>query len=215
MDRHPAFFAAPERALVQLLRSAAPGIIWRSLFCRRVGVKELPVTQTNLSDLIRNIPDFPLPGIQFKDVTTLLSDGAAFAQVVDTFASRYAGRGIDAVVGIESRGFIFSAPLAYRVGVGLVPVRKHGKLPAATYQVEYDLEYGSNKLEIHRDAFRPGARVVIVDDLLATGGTVAAACQLVEMAGGAVEEVAFLIELAFLNGREKLVNYPIYSMIQY
>ncbi|HEX9373103.1 MAG TPA: adenine phosphoribosyltransferase [Roseiflexaceae bacterium] len=173
------------------------------------------MTQTNLADLVRNIPDFPIPGIQFKDITTLLSDGAAFTQVVDTFAARYQDRGIDAIVGIESRGFIFSAPLAYRLGVGLVPVRKHGKLPAATHQVEYALEYGTNKLEIHRDALKPGARVVVIDDLLATGGTVAAACQLVEMAGGVVEEVAFLIELGFLNGREHLTRYPVYSMIQY
>ena len=171
--------------------------------------------QTNLTDLIRNIPDFPIPGIQFKDITTLLSDGVAFRQVVDTLAARYENRAIDVVVGIESRGFMFSAPLAYRLGVGLVPVRKHGKLPAATHQVEYALEYGSNKLEIHRDALKPGARALIVDDLLATGGTVAAACQLVEMAGGVVEEVAFLIELGFLNGREKLGGYPIYSMLQY
>jgi adenine phosphoribosyltransferase len=173
------------------------------------------VADTHLSDLIRNIPDFPIAGIQFKDITTLLQDGPAFGQVIDALAARYTDRGIDAVVGIESRGFIFSAPLAYRLGVGLVPVRKHGKLPSATHQVEYDLEYGSNKLEIHRDAFKPGARVVVVDDLLATGGTVAAACQLVELAGGVVEEVAFLIELAFLNGREKLTNYQIFSMVQY
>lgn len=169
----------------------------------------------NLSDLIRNIPDFPIPGIQFKDITTLISDGPAFGQVIETFATRYKARGVDAVVGIESRGFIFSAPLAYRLGVGLVPVRKHGKLPAATHQIEYALEYGSNKLEIHRDALKPGARVVVVDDLLATGGTVAAACQLVEMAGGVVDEVAFLIELSFLQGRDKLTGYPIFSMIQY
>jgi adenine phosphoribosyltransferase len=178
-------------------------------------VKEPPVSQTNLSDLIRNVPDFPIPGIQFKDITTLLRDGDAFRQVVDTFATRYQNRGIDAIVGIESRGFIFSAPIAYRLGLGLVPVRKHGKLPATTHQVEYDLEYGSNKLEIHRDAFQPGARVVVVDDLLATGGTVAAACQLVEMAGGTVEEVAFLIELGFLNGRDKLTGYSVFSMLQY
>jgi adenine phosphoribosyltransferase len=183
--------------------------------CHPVMVEERAVTQTNLTDLIRNIPDFPIPGIQFKDITTLLADGPAFHQVVEILAARYADQPIDAVVGIESRGFMFSAPLAYRLGVGLVPVRKHGKLPAATYRVEYELEYGSNKLEIHRDALQPGARVVIVDDLLATGGTVAAACQLVEMAGGVIQEVAFLIELAFLNGREKLGQYPIYSMIQY
>lgn len=170
---------------------------------------------TSFADLIRNIPDFPIPGIQFKDITTLLRDGAAFRQAIDAFAERYAGRALDAVVGIESRGFIFSAPLAYRLGIGLVPIRKPGKLPAATYQVEYDLEYGSNKLEIHRDAFTPGARVVIIDDLLATGGTVAAACQLVEMAGATIEETAFLIELTFLNGRERLAKYPVFSMIQY
>jgi adenine phosphoribosyltransferase len=173
------------------------------------------VTQANLADLIRNIPDFPIPGVQFKDITTLLSDGVAFRQVVDAFAARYAGRPIDAVVGIESRGFIFSAPLAYRLGIGLVPIRKHGKLPAGTHQIEYELEYGSNKLEIHRDAFTPGARVVVIDDLLATGGTVAATCKLVEMAGGVVEEVAFLIELEFLHGREKLGNYSVFSLIQY
>ncbi len=173
------------------------------------------MTQTNLADLIRTVPDFPIPGIQFKDITTLLRDGAAFRHVVDTFAARYEHRSIDAVVGIESRGFIFSAPLAYRLGVGLVPIRKFGKLPAATHQIEYQLEYGTNKLEIHCDAFDPGARVVVVDDLLATGGTVAAACRLVELAGGVVEEVAFLIELTFLNGREKLAKYPVFALIQY
>jgi adenine phosphoribosyltransferase len=178
-------------------------------------VKESPVTQANLADLIRNIPDFPIPGVQFKDITTLLRDGPAFKQVVDTLASRYGGRSVDAIVGIESRGFILSAPLAYRLGVGLVPVRKHGKLPAATHQIEYELEYGSNKLEIHRDAMPSGARVVVVDDLLATGGTVAAACQLVELAGGKVEEVAFLIELEFLHGREKLDQYSVFSLIRY
>jgi adenine phosphoribosyltransferase len=173
------------------------------------------VSESNLADLIRNIPDFPIAGVQFKDITTLLRDGPAFRQVIDTFAARYAGRTIDAIVGIESRGFILSAPLAYRLGVGLVPVRKHGKLPAATHLVEYDLEYGSNKLEIHRDALPAGARVVVIDDLLATGGTVAAACQLVELGGGQVEEVAFLIELEFLHGREKLEKYPLFSLIRY
>ncbi len=169
----------------------------------------------DLSDLIRNVPDFPIPGIQFKDITTLLRDGPAFRRVIDILAERYAGRSIGAVVGIESRGFIFSAPLAYRLGVGLVPVRKPGKLPAATYQVQYDLEYGSNKLEIHQDAFQPGTRAIIVDDLLATGGTVAAACSLVEQAGGVVEEAAFVIELSFLHGRDRLAGRPIFSLIQY
>ena len=170
---------------------------------------------TNLADLIRNIPDFPIPVIQFKDITPLLQNGAAFKEVIDTLAARYEGRALDAIVGIESRGFIFSAPLAYRLGIGLVPIRKPGKLPWETFAVEYDLEYGTNKLEMHRDALVPGARVVVIDDVLATGGTVAAACQMVEMAGAVVEEVAFLIELTFLRGRERLAKYPFFSMIQY
>jgi adenine phosphoribosyltransferase len=170
---------------------------------------------TELSELIRTISDFPIPGIQFKDVTTLLGNGPAFHQVIELLAARYQGRQIDAVVGIESRGFIFSAPIAYRLGVGLIPVRKPGKLPAATYRIEYQLEYGSNTLEIHRDALQPGARIVIIDDLLATGGTVAAACELVELAGGVVEETGFVIELGFLKGREKLAKYSVYSLIQY
>jgi adenine phosphoribosyltransferase len=169
----------------------------------------------NLADLIRNIPDFPIPGIQFKDITPLLQNGAAFKEVIDTLAARYEGRALDAIVGIESRGFIFSAPLAYRLGVGMIPIRKPGKLPWETFAVEYDLEYGTNKLEMHRDALAPGARVVVIDDVLATGGTVAAACQMVEMAGAVVEEVAFLIELTFLKGRERLAKYPFFSMIQY
>lgn len=173
------------------------------------------MAQHNLADLIRNIPDFPIPGIQFKDITTLLREPSAFRQVIDTFAARYANRGINAVVGIESRGFIFSAPLAYQLGVALVPIRKSGKLPSRTYQVEYELEYGSNRLEIHQDAFEPGARVVVIDDLLATGGTVAAACSLIELAGGIVEEAAFVVELGFLHGRDKLGSYPIFSLIQY
>ncbi len=168
-----------------------------------------------LEALIRNVPDFPIPGVQFKDITTLLSDGPAFHQVIKQLATRYADRQVDAVVGIESRGFIFSAPLAYELGVGLVPIRKPGKLPAATYQVEYTLEYGINTLEIHQDSFKLGARVLIVDDLLATGGTVAAASALIEQAGAVVEELAFVIELTFLHGRDKLGNYPIFSLIRY
>lgn len=173
------------------------------------------MSTTELSDLIRNIPDFPEPGIQFKDITTLLNNGPAFKQTIDLLVTRYAERKLDAIVGVESRGFIFSAPLAYALGVGLVPVRKAGKLPATTYQVEYELEYGSNKLEIHRDALQPGARVLLVDDLLATGGTIGAACKLVEQVGGVVEELAFLIELTFLNGRDNLSRYPIYTIVQY
>jgi adenine phosphoribosyltransferase len=169
----------------------------------------------DLSTLVRNIPDFPLPGIQFKDITTLLGNGPAFRQVIQTLADRYRDRMIDAVAGVESRGFILSAPLAYELGVGLIPIRKPGKLPAETYQIEYELEYGTNKLEIHRDAFKAGARVLLIDDLLATGGTIAAASKLIEQVGGVVEELVFLIELNFLNGRERLKQYPVYSMIQY
>lgn len=173
------------------------------------------MTNNDLSDLVRNIPDFPQPGIQFKDITTLLREGPAFARVVDALADRYLGRGIDYIVGIESRGFIFSAPVAYRLGVGLVPVRKQGKLPASTYYVEYELEYGKSTLEIHRDSFAPGARVVVIDDLLATGGTISAACQLVEQAGAVVDEVAFVIELDFLKGRDRLKQYQVFSLLQY
>lgn len=169
----------------------------------------------DLAGLVRNIPDFPLPGIQFKDITTLLADGEAFRQVISSLAARYRDRGVEAVAGIESRGFIFSAPIAVELGVGLVPIRKPGKLPAETFQIEYDLEYGTNKLEIHRDAFAPGAKVLVVDDLLATGGTIAAATQLIEQVGGSVLELAFVIELTFLNGRQRLEPYPIYSLIQY
>lgn len=173
------------------------------------------MSKVDLANLVRNIPDFPLPGIQFKDITTLIGNGAAFGQVIDLLAERYSGVKVDAVVGVESRGFIFSAPLALRLGVGLVPVRKPGKLPAETYQIEYELEYGSNRLEIHRDAFAPNARVVVVDDLLATGGTIGAASKLIEMAGGQVVELAFVIELTFLNGRERLAPHPVFSLIQY
>ncbi|NJN18563.1 MAG: adenine phosphoribosyltransferase [Oscillochloris sp.] len=169
----------------------------------------------DLAGLIRNIPDFPMPGIQFKDITTLIGNGPAFQQLTNTLTERYKGQPIDAVAGVESRGFIFSAPIALALGVGLVPIRKPGKLPAATYQIEYALEYGSNKLEIHQDAFTEGARVLLVDDLLATGGTIAAATKLIEQAGGVVHELAFVIELTFLNGREQLAPYPVYSLVKY
>jgi adenine phosphoribosyltransferase len=173
------------------------------------------MTQLDLSEYIRNIPDFPQPGIQFKDITTLLNNGPAFQQVSQMLIDRYREHAIDVVIGIESRGFIFGAPVAYGLGIGLVPIRKPGKLPAETYHMEYELEYGTNTIEIHRDAFQPGARVLIIDDLLATGGTMAAACTLVEKMGGTVVELAFLIELTFLNGRDKLEKHPVYSMIQY
>ncbi|HEY1014983.1 MAG TPA: adenine phosphoribosyltransferase [Herpetosiphonaceae bacterium] len=166
------------------------------------------------ADLIRTIPDFPIPGIQFKDITPLLSDGPAFGAVIDAFVERYRDMGLDAIVGVESRGFIFGAPVAHRLGIGLVPIRKPGKLPAETIGVEYALEYGSNRLELHRDALKPGARVVLIDDLLATGGTVAAACDLLGQLGADIAEAAFVIELAFLEGRAKLAC-PIFSLISY
>ncbi|WP_026369596.1 adenine phosphoribosyltransferase [Kallotenue papyrolyticum] len=169
----------------------------------------------DLKALIRNVPDFPIPGVQFKDITTLLRDGAAFQEVIDRLVSHYQDQRVDVVVGVESRGFIFSAPVAYRLGAGLVPIRKPGKLPAATVEVEYDLEYGANTLQIHADAFSPGARVLIVDDLLATGGTIGAAAELVKRLGGEIVGLAFVIELTFLNGRERLRDYPIVSLIQF
>ena len=169
----------------------------------------------SLESYIRNIPDFPIPGIQFKDITTLLRDGGALHRAIDIFVERYRDQKIDAIVAIESRGFIFGAPLAYALGIGLVPVRKAGKLPADTHRLEYALEYGTATLEIHKDAFPTGARVIVIDDLLATGGTIAAACQLVAQAGGHVVEAAFLIELAGLAGRERLGNHPIYTQITY
>jgi adenine phosphoribosyltransferase len=169
----------------------------------------------DLSQFIRNIPDFPVPGIQFKDITPLLQNPAAFKHVTGIFTERYRGRSIDAIAAIESRGFIFAAPLAHQLDIGLVLVRKAGKLPADTYEIEYELEYGTNRLEIHRDAFQPGARVLVIDDLLATGGTTAATCQLIEKAGGIIEEIVYVIELDFLKGREKLTKYPVHSLLHF
>lgn len=168
-----------------------------------------------LEDKIRDIPDFPVKGILFKDITTLLKDPPAFKYAIDELAARYKDEKIDMIVAMESRGFIFAAPLAYRLGAGFVPARKPGKLPAETISVQYSLEYGTDKVEMHKDACCPGQRVLIVDDLLATGGTAAATVQLVEKLGGKVVGIAFLIELTFLNGRDRLKGYPIFSLIQY
>jgi adenine phosphoribosyltransferase len=165
--------------------------------------------------LIRDVPDFPKKGIVFKDITTLLKDGDAFRQAMNQIVKRYLDVSIDRVVGIEARGFILGGILAYKLGCGFVPARKPGKLPAATIREEYSLEYGSNALEIHRDAIGKGDRVLIVDDLLATGGTALAAARLVETLGGKVLAVQFLIELGFLHGREKLLSYPLHSLIVY
>ena len=169
----------------------------------------------NLVSTIRSVPDFPMEGILFYDITTLLKNPAALRSSIDQLTERYQGEGIDAIVGIESRGFIFGMPLAYQLRVGFVPVRRPGKLPAETIAESYTLEYGSNTLEIHVDAIQAGQRVLVVDDLLATGGTAKATCRLIEKLGGQVASLAFAIELTFLNGRKVLPNYDVFSLIQY
>ena len=168
-----------------------------------------------IKTIIRDIPDFPKEGIIFKDITPILSDPACFKYTVDTLAVELQKKKIDCIVGIESRGFIFSPTLAYKMGIGFIPVRKKGKLPYHTEQVAYALEYGEAILEIHKDAFPKGSRVAIVDDLLATGGTAFAAAHLVEKLGGKVEKLAFVVELLFLNGRKKLSKYDVFSLVQY
>lgn len=170
----------------------------------------------NLKKLIREIPDYPKPGILFYDLTTLLADKEGFHSLVDQLCSHYNGKQkVDVVAGIEARGFIFAPALAYRLGAGFVPVRKPKKLPWKTASVSYQLEYGTDSLEIHQDAIRPGERVVICDDLLATGGTAAAAAQLVRDLGGEVAGAAFAVELNFLNGRAKLPGIDAFSLIKY
>ena len=169
----------------------------------------------HLKALIRDVPDFPMQGILFRDVTPLLRDPRGLAQVVDALAERYRGQGVDAVAGIESRGFLFGAPLAVALGIGFVPIRKLGKLPADRITREYALEYGTNALEMHRDAVRPGERVLLVDDLLATGGTARAASELLEELGARVAEAAFVIELGFLNGRALLDGRPVHALLSY
>jgi adenine phosphoribosyltransferase len=164
---------------------------------------------------IREIADFPRPGIVFKDITPLLGDGPLFAKTIDVLAERYRFKKIDMVLGIESRGFIVGAALAYKLGAGFCVVRKPGKLPYDTHSASYELEYGTDSLEIHIDAIPPNARVLIVDDLIATGGTAAATAQLVSKLGGEVVECAFVIELSFLKGRDKLQPYGVFSLVQY
>jgi adenine phosphoribosyltransferase len=168
-----------------------------------------------LKSKIRHVPDFPKSGILFYDVTTLLRDPEGFKIAIDSLANPYKDRGISLVVGIESRGFILGAAVADRLGAGFVPVRKVGKLPSTTVRVDYDLEYGSDSLEMHRDAVDPGQRVLVVDDLLATGGTAKATVDLVKQLGGKIEGVAFLIELIELNGRARLQGEQVYAVLQY
>jgi adenine phosphoribosyltransferase len=176
------------------------------------------VTVTSADDLrklIREVPDFPKPGILFYDITTLLKDPTAFRAVIDRMVDQVRDTPIDVVVGMESRGFIFSAPIAYKLGAGFVPVRKLGKLPADTIEVEYDLEYGTATLEIHRDAIQAGQRVLIVDDLLATGGTVQGTIELVQRLGGEVAGLSFMVELGALRGREQLSQFTIHALLTY
>jgi adenine phosphoribosyltransferase len=174
-----------------------------------------PINCEPLKSLVRTVPDFPKPGILFYDITTLLKDKAGFAQMIDAFAAYYIDKDVDLVLGIEARGFIFGPALAYRLNAGFVPVRKPRKLPAATAKVTYDLEYGSDSLEIHLDAIQPGQKVVIVDDLLATGGTMEATTQLVRQLGGIVVGLGFAVELDFLKGRAKFPDYDVYSLLHY
>jgi adenine phosphoribosyltransferase len=169
----------------------------------------------DLKAFIREVPDYPKPGIVFYDITTLLKQPRPFARTVDLLAAHYAGRSVALVAGIEARGFIFGPALAYRLGAGFVPIRKPRKLPAATAAIEYSLEYGTDRLEIHRDAVAPGQRVLIVDDLIATGGTAAASAHLIEELGGKVEGLAFIVELTFLPGRKQLAGYDVMSLLQY
>ena len=185
--------------------------------CRRLSTTlcGVPVQTDRLASKIRDVPDFPKPGILFKDITTLLKDGDSFAAAIDGLLAKIGEKKIDVVVGMESRGFIFAAPIAYKLGVGFVPVRKLGKLPGDVVSVEYDLEYGSATLEMHKDAIKPGARVLIVDDLLATGGTVAGTIELVKQLKGEIVGLAFLIEIAALKGRDKLAGYEIATLIKY
>jgi len=168
-----------------------------------------------IKSIIRDVPDFPKPGIIFKDIMPLLANYKAFNELINFFADRYKNRNIKKVLGIEARGFILAAPLALKIGAGIVPVRKKGKLPYKTISVTYDLEYGQDTLQIHQDAIEKGEKVLIIDDVLATGGTANAVCQLVEQLGGKVEEIAMLIELEFLKGREKLKKYNLFSLIKY
>src|SRR3954465_10687545 len=165
-----------------------------------------------ISDVVRDIDDFPTRGVSFRDITPLLGDGKSFARAVDELADRFDGVNPDRVIGVEARGFILAAPIAYRTGAGFVPVRKAGKLPWAVVREEYSLEYGTDKLEIHRDAIRPGERVLVIDDVLATGGTAAATCRLVEELGGEIAGLGFMLEIDGLNGRERLGDRPIQSL---
>lgn len=173
------------------------------------------IDTAKLRELIRDVPDYPKKGIVFKDITTLIKKGDAFDQVVNIFLEKCKDKKVDLVAAVESRGFIFGGVLANRLNVGFIPVRKFGKLPADTVEQKYDLEYGTDTLEIHKDAIDSGERVLIVDDLLATGGTLAATCKLVEKLGGEVAGILVMIELGFLNGRDKVKDYDLFTLLTY
>ena len=174
-----------------------------------------PPSGQQLKELIREVPDFPKPGINFYDITTLLKDKEGFRQTIDSLGHHYQGSAVDVVVGIEARGYFFAPAMAHALGAGFVPVRKPKKLPAAVRSVEYALEYGTDTLEIHADGIEPGQKVLIIDDVLATGGTARAVAQLVEQCGGIVAGLGFVIELTFLNGRDKLSQYDLFSLLSY
>jgi adenine phosphoribosyltransferase len=176
---------------------------------------QIAMSAEQLKKLIREIPDFPKPGILFYDITTLLRDKTGFAQLIDLFSEHYIGKQVDLILGMEARGFIFGPALAYRLNAGFVPIRKPGKLPAPAARIEYSLEYGSNALEVHKDAIEHGQRVLIVDDLLATGGTAEATAKLATSLGAQIAGLAFVVELDFLKGRDKLKHYEVFSLLHY
>lgn len=169
----------------------------------------------NFKEKIRTIPNFPKEGIMFRDITTLLKDSEGFRDVINEFVNRYKDKKIDAVVGIESRGFILGGAIAHQLGVGFIPARKPGKLPAETTKIEYELEYGKDALEIHNDAIQPGQNVLLIDDLLATSGTCRAAINLIKKLGGNIVETAFIVELPGLKGREKIKDVPVFSLVEF
>ena len=169
----------------------------------------------NIKKIIRTIPHFPMKGIMFRDITTLLKDANAFKETIDALVDRYRHQSFDVVAGIESRGFIIAGVIAYLLGKGFIPIRKPGKLPAETYRVDYELEYGNDAIEMHKDSVNQGSRVLIVDDLLATGGTMKAACEIIEKAGGDVVECAFIVDLPDLKGREKLKDYQVFTLVEF
>lgn len=178
-------------------------------------MSQTSLTPADIERAIRNIPDFPKPGIQFKDITPVLADARLFSGSIDLLTEKFKPGSVDAVVGIDARGFIFAAAAAVKLRAGFVPVRKKGKLPYQTHEQQYDLEYGTATVAVHVDALKPGSRVLLIDDLLATGGTAAAAAALVKRLGAQILEISFLIELGFLGGRQKLQDYPVRSLVVY